>query len=263
MKLQKNFNYDQYNPLERDPITDSDSSQEERRMLNTRSFRRRAVADLKPIIKNLGLQEAVKVKIRKNGITSVGGLNCCHANASYFALMFGGECVRGFYIDVKSVDELGDLSLMYSHSVWKTPEGELVDVSLKWTGLDDIIFYPDEYSDPCKQTTMCPVDIVKFQNDAFQIDEMDFKDSEKKKYIFSKKKIKQLTQQNFNIADEFKVTASQSDMSQMFKDEDRDYYEFLTTMCSGLNDYINSKFNRSYDVKKIIHKVIINDIKNN
>ena len=77
-------------------------------------------------IKRLNMNPMIKVPIRQNGMTSTGKRLCCHMNVEYLVRTYGGQRVTGFYL-VSSPS--GDLVSLLSHSVWKTPEGKLVDVT--------------------------------------------------------------------------------------------------------------------------------------
>lgn len=97
------------------------------------------IRKLRHIVKNFNLGKPEKVKVRQNGITSEGIPEQCHNNVAHIQSQYGGRCVKGFGIHR---DNITKVTTLFSHSVWETPEGKLVDVTLKWTGENEILFYP-------------------------------------------------------------------------------------------------------------------------
>ena len=85
----------------------------------------------------IGISHAIEVPVRKRGMTSSGYPNQCHSNTSLLVKKFGGCVVTGFLRIMSN----GYLMLL-CHSVWKTPEGKMVDVTLGRSKLDKICFLP-------------------------------------------------------------------------------------------------------------------------
>jgi hypothetical protein len=81
---------------------------------------------VKKIISKMGLPNPIKVPIRKRGMTSSGMEYNCHSNVVTIKSVYGGKRMIGYNIGEKE----GRMNLM-SHSLWITPENELVDVTKK------------------------------------------------------------------------------------------------------------------------------------
>lgn len=81
---------------------------------------------MKKIISKMGLPNPIKVPIRKRGMTSSGMEYNCHSNVVTIISVYGGKRMIGYNIGEKE----GRMNLM-SHSLWITPENELVDVTKK------------------------------------------------------------------------------------------------------------------------------------
>ena len=81
---------------------------------------------VKKIISKMGLPNPIKVPIRKRGMTSSGMEYNCHSNVVTIISVYGGKRMIGYNIGEKE----GRMNLM-SHSLWITPENELVDVTKK------------------------------------------------------------------------------------------------------------------------------------
>ncbi len=95
-------------------------------------------------MRQMGMKDVYEVPIRKNGMTGSGHKAHCHSNASKLQAIYGGKVVTGFAISIAFIDEsettMGVKFL--SHSVWQTPEGKLVDVTLNWKDDDTVLFSP-------------------------------------------------------------------------------------------------------------------------
>lgn len=93
----------------------------------------------KKLIKELNFdnKDMYIVPIRRNGLTGSGQLHCCHENVSSLVLRFGGKKVYGYMLNKDEwTNEQGQVFYTESwtgHSVWETPEGNLVDVTLGQT----------------------------------------------------------------------------------------------------------------------------------
>lgn len=93
---------------------------------------------IRKILKNLGTEEIRKVPIRKKGFTGRMPKGNCHSNVSYLVCKYGGRQVTGYVVDKFSNPILSkDCTNLAHHSVWETPEGKLVDVTLNWCCPDD------------------------------------------------------------------------------------------------------------------------------
>jgi len=81
------------------------------------------------ILLKLGIGTRIlSVPRRKKGLTSSGEPQKCHYNTSLLTETFGGQHLKGFF--VCHSDLTGRTHLIW-HSVWVTPEGKAVDVTLR------------------------------------------------------------------------------------------------------------------------------------
>ena len=85
------------------------------------------------------------VPIRKVGITGSGRLLDCRSNVSKIVNTYGGSEISGYDISTE-----GDCILLNPHSIWKTPEGKLVDITLSSLKEDTISFIPIVENNPTK-----------------------------------------------------------------------------------------------------------------
>jgi len=76
------------------------------------------------MIKKMTNKNPIKVPIRQKGMTARGRRLCCHANVESLVRNYGGERVTGYH-----VASCPDQTNLMPHSVWRTPEGKLVDVT--------------------------------------------------------------------------------------------------------------------------------------
>jgi len=96
-----------------------------------------STADMKSrylkVIRKLTNKNPIKVPIRERGMTSTGTPLRCHPNVAVLVSRYGGEKITGYYVDVYEGED--QIALM-PHSVWKTPEGKLVDVTKRTSKQD-------------------------------------------------------------------------------------------------------------------------------
>lgn len=85
------------------------------------------------------LPKPVLVKTRKNGMTSRGFAHQCHENVHALVNRYGGQRLVG--LELFHVDSTICLNM---HSVWKTPENKIVDVT-KLSGFNGQTHRNDEY----------------------------------------------------------------------------------------------------------------------
>ena len=121
----------------------------------------------KRVLKSLSVKEVVTTTIREEGFTGCMPKGNSHSNVTYMVCHYGGRMVSGYNI-IKSeiypeghkpfVKFFGNVPMrcnprieqqvtLQPHSVWETPEGELVDVTYKNDGLDSYYreyIYEDE-----------------------------------------------------------------------------------------------------------------------
>jgi len=71
--------------------------------------------------------DVIRVPRRQNGMTSSGEFNECHDNVKLLVELYGGTRVTGYLID--TLPKIPRYISFLCHSVWKTPEGKLVDVT--------------------------------------------------------------------------------------------------------------------------------------
>lgn len=110
--------------------------------------------------------ECYLVRRRKRGKTSEGARGACHPNVQGWVDKVGGSRVAGWLL-------VRNNSLIYNglwhwtfHSVWKTPEGELVDVTRDpiYDGKDFSTFWFDSSRDVDFEEGTSYNDIVIFEN---------------------------------------------------------------------------------------------------
>ena len=109
------------------------------------------------LLRKIGLQNIIKVKRRKNGMTSSMKSNGCHSNVRILVEQVGGKQLLGYMICKE--DKLP--FQIYYHSVWITPEGEVIDPTSS----------KDETKNEKEYKYFSPVYI--YQDDGFWIDGMD------------------------------------------------------------------------------------------
>ena len=88
--------------------------------------------------RQMGIRNIYEVPIRKSGMTGSGEANECHSNVGKLQRTYGGKVVLGFIIRQRQNNGLS----LHHHSVWSTPEGNWVDVTLNWFDDDVVMFAP-------------------------------------------------------------------------------------------------------------------------
>ena len=87
----------------------------------------------------LGFGKMIKVRGRKKGLTSSGIPNLCHGNVAKIVKVYGGKHLWGVSVRRMEYGEAvvhptmkGNVGCthVYQHSIWVTPEGKLVDVTM-------------------------------------------------------------------------------------------------------------------------------------
>jgi hypothetical protein len=94
--------------------------------------------NLKNELCKLSSENVIKVKTRKNGITS-GERQRCYWNANLCAQSFAGKPVYGWWIIPPGVDTPGVTKLV-GHGCWMNPEGVVVNTTM--CDYDEILFLP-------------------------------------------------------------------------------------------------------------------------
>ena len=79
------------------------------------------------LLRKIGLQNIIKVKKSKKGMTSSMKQNGCHSNVGILIERYGGKQLLGYVICEES--EEYPFQIIY-HSVWITPKGEVIDPTL-------------------------------------------------------------------------------------------------------------------------------------
>ncbi|MBT3905936.1 MAG: hypothetical protein HOF30_09740 [Rhodospirillaceae bacterium] len=123
--------------------------------------------------KGMGITEVVDVPIRKKGMTGSGLSGQCHSNVRLLTKTYGGRKVMGFSatpngsaLSVPHRIPVCDKSIFFlHHSVWETPEGEMVDVSFNYLRYDSIVFLPLIKYDPRVEEYLPPGDVCFTPND--------------------------------------------------------------------------------------------------
>lgn len=98
-------------------------------MLNTREYSSRLPKVVSNAMRSFTDEECVLVKKRQKGKTSNNNENNCHANVNYWVDRIGGEIQNGWLlVRNRRLIKMGVWIWNY-HSVWKTPESKLADVT--------------------------------------------------------------------------------------------------------------------------------------
>jgi hypothetical protein len=79
------------------------------------------ILDIEPMISMIGAKKSYMVPIISCPWFSE---YCCHANVDLQVEMHGGEKIQGYY-----VIELNGIFQLIGHSIWKSPEEEIMDVT--------------------------------------------------------------------------------------------------------------------------------------
>jgi len=96
----------------------------------------------KTILQKLGSFNLLMVPRRKRGMTSSGKMGECHGNVYKLVKLYGGHLLFGYGVK-KDVDYKGSRCVqLYTHSVWITPEGKLVDPTKSVNTYDYTYFLP-------------------------------------------------------------------------------------------------------------------------
>lgn len=72
------------------------------------------------------LANPILVPIRKGGLTGSGDANQCHTNAMLLAYRYGGTVLNGYGADRSEGRTDINRSVLWTHTVWVTPEGNAV-----------------------------------------------------------------------------------------------------------------------------------------
>jgi hypothetical protein len=81
-------------------------------------------------LKELTDGEIYWVQRRLNGKTGEGQNGMCHLNVAYWVNKIGGRRVDGWAYNERKMAVRNGIHLWFWHSVWETPEGKLVDVTM-------------------------------------------------------------------------------------------------------------------------------------
>jgi hypothetical protein len=110
------------------------------------------------LLGKIGLRNIIKVKRRKNGMTSSMKPNGCHSNVRILVERCGGKQLLGYMIcgggGLFDTEQNGEEPFqMVYHSVWITPEGEVIEPTLSnyqtknergYTYFTPLFIYKDE-----------------------------------------------------------------------------------------------------------------------
>ena len=69
-------------------------------------------------------------EVRMTGFTGMMLHGQCHHNVAYLTQRYGGKQVVGYYVE-KRRNVRGNVYKAIHHSIWKTPEGKYVEVTLR------------------------------------------------------------------------------------------------------------------------------------
>ena len=123
--------------------------------------------------KGMGITEVVDVPIRKKGMTGSGLSRECHSNARLLTKTYGGKVVLGFAATTNGTTltlpneiPVCDESIFFlHHSVWETPEGEMVDVTWNDRSVNRFWFLPLIKYDPKMENYSTPPNVIFTRND--------------------------------------------------------------------------------------------------
>ena len=82
------------------------------------------------LLRKIGLQNIIKVKRRKRGMTSSMKPNGCHSNVRILVERDGGKQLVGYVVSKESERPFQ----IYYHSVWISPKGKVIDPTLSNDG---------------------------------------------------------------------------------------------------------------------------------
>jgi hypothetical protein len=123
--------------------------------------------------KGMGITQVIDVPIRKRGMTGSGLSGQCHSNVRLLTKTYGGRKVLGFAV-IKDASNMPvpkripfcDESIFFlHHSVWETPEGEMVDVTYNCVPSKSIVFLPLKKYDPRVEEYVPPGNVCFTPND--------------------------------------------------------------------------------------------------
>jgi len=121
----------------------------------------------------LNIFKMYNVEIRKNGLTGSGKLNECHANVTKLVLLYGGKRANGIAITMTN----NFISFAY-HSVWQTPENELVDVTwAKDTDKDKLLSVDSFYFAPTDYIPSLDIVVKRTSNEILVLDRSNFRNA--------------------------------------------------------------------------------------
>ena len=137
--LQEKFNEDGYHP-----------SKEPAKETVSKNIMRKYESIFRRFKKHM--QRVVDVPVRLNGKTGRGVIGQCHSNVAELVERIGGKVVRGYMLNrLQNVN----MTAFIWHSVWETPEGNLVDVTVNSTKdyqeIKEIQFIPVVTFDPSEK----------------------------------------------------------------------------------------------------------------
>ena len=142
------------------------------------------------ILKKIGLEQVLKITRRKKGMTSSGIGGSCHGNVYKLVNLYGGQQLQGYVLKTNGGHEsIRCLQLMW-HSVWITPEGEVIDPTKdlddptnekEYTYFSPVYIYQDDGFWIDGENLLLPDDLVK---KGFYICERDFGGGEISPYGF-------------------------------------------------------------------------------
>ena len=117
------------------------------------------------LLGKIGLRNIIKVKHRKNGMTSSMIPNGCHSNVRILVEQFGGKQLVGY-----GICEEGKRPFhIFYHSVWITPEGKVIDptslpedeIKEDYTYFSPVFIYQDDGFWIDGMSILFPNDLVK------------------------------------------------------------------------------------------------------
>jgi hypothetical protein len=114
-------------------------------MLDTTSYSERLPPSLNAVLKSFTGGECLRVKKVKDNKKLVNRALNCHQNVSDYVVKYGGSSVSGWLLDLNAKANDVGLFVWSFHSVWRTPDDKLIDVTDNkgYTNRDKTLFVPD------------------------------------------------------------------------------------------------------------------------
>lgn len=109
-------------------------------------------------LKGMGVTQVMHVPIRRRGMTGSGTPKKCHSNVRLLVKKYGGKVVLGYTLNYTATTD-GCIHFLH-HSVWETPEGNIVDVTYHLLGQSSFPFVSLKKFNPLMEEFSTPPNVV-------------------------------------------------------------------------------------------------------